>query len=144
MHKSSLIAEWAVSSDKNLLIFSLRYISCDGGSKDLYAESVGNNFLCFFVQIWVDEGYVIVTNNAISKSWQFLFNAFNLKILLSFYTLTDSGREFLMLLSSVSEQVLGTRRPFLLPWVSLPTILVPPMVQWMTGTTDPSSDSKTL
>jgi hypothetical protein len=58
-----------------------------------------------------------------------------------------------MFFNSVSEQVLGTRSPFLfpmnyikanIPYVNLPTILVPPIVQWITGITDPSSDSNTL
>ena len=43
-------------------------------------------------------------------------------------TLTDSGSEFLMCLSSLSVVLLGTSNPFLFPAVVLPTILVPPMV----------------
>jgi len=60
----------------------------------------------------------------------------------SFYstltTLTPSGKEFLIFLSSLSVVLLGTMSPFLLPAVVRPTIRVPPTVVWITGINDPS------
>ena len=53
-------------------------------------------------------------------------------------TFTFSGKLFLIFLSSLSVVLLGTINPFLLPAVVLPTILVPPIVVWITGIKDPS------
>jgi len=58
-------------------------------------------------------------------------NVFNLSSNLQ--TLTDSGSELRMCCSSWSVVELERIRPCRLPTDNLPTSLVPPSVQWMTG-----------
>jgi hypothetical protein len=90
------------------------YIPCDGRPEHLDAKGIGDNFLGFLVEVRVDEGHVVVANDAVAQCRQFLFDSFDLARR-GDGTFTASGSEFLMALSSVSEQVLGTSSPFLLP-----------------------------
>ena len=53
-----------------------------------------------------------------------------------------SGKLFFKNCNSISVVVFGTNKPFLLPHVKRPTILVPPIDVWITGIWLPISDSK--
>lgn len=58
-HQSALISEGAVTPDQD--------ISCDCGSEDLDAQDVMDDFLCFFVNICMNQRHIIVTRNTISQ-----------------------------------------------------------------------------
>ena len=60
MDQSSVVADHTVSSDEHVV--------GDGVSEHFNTEGISDDFLSLLVKIGVDEGYVIVAGDAVTKS----------------------------------------------------------------------------
>jgi hypothetical protein len=67
MHQTSLVADSTVTADEDILR--------DGLSKDLDFQNVGDDFLCLSIDIWVNQGDVVVACDHISKCTESLFDS---------------------------------------------------------------------
>jgi len=67
MYQSSLIADSTVTADEDIL--------CDGLPKDLDFQNVGDDFLCLSIDVWVDQGDMVIACDHISKCAESLFDS---------------------------------------------------------------------
>jgi hypothetical protein len=67
MHKTSIVTNHTVSSDKHIVGNRV--------SEHLNTQSISDNLFSLLVQIGVDEGDVVVASDTVSQGRQFLFNS---------------------------------------------------------------------
>jgi hypothetical protein len=64
-------------------VCSYQGILSNGSSEAIDAQCVGDDFFAFFVQVGVDQGDVVITDDTVSESGLFFFHNFDLNVLIN-------------------------------------------------------------
>lgn len=67
MHEGALVGDGGVGAYEDVV--------CDGLAEDFDFEDVGNDLFGFSVDVWVDEGDIVVAGDDVAQSTESLFNA---------------------------------------------------------------------